>query len=297
MALGAMSIGVRAVAQEIAYTGSVHVSTGEYMFTERTTSIALINGLALNVGRVRLSASIPLYTQNSAAVTYVSGVPVPTGGPDAGAVRQRQPGRRVPMGPGGHAPGDRAVLTTAIASDATPAPMMVTAPREYRTEMGDPLFQAGIDLVGGSGDMEMLGVYALAKAPVTGVESGVGTGEWDYGAGAGIGLGSAATFLFADVSYWVNGDLPDLPLRNTVNYAATLGRWLADGRWSVSASVLGASTMIHDIDAPLSLGIGLGYTAGRGNAVHAGVSTGLSESAPDLSAWIGWRVPVGRSGL
>ena len=172
----------------------------------------------------------------------------------------------------------------------------VASPGSYRTELGDPLLQAGVDLIQGTGGLRSLAIYGLAKAPVASVESGVGTGEWDVGGGASLGLGGTATFLFTDLSYWANGDLPDLPLRNTLNYAVTVGRWLGSGRWSVSASVLGATEMIDDVDPPISVGAGLAYATAGGRMLNAGIGTGLTESASDLSTYLGWRIPLGRSG-
>lgn len=296
IALCAMAIAAPANAQELAYTGAVHVTTGEYFFTERTTSVAFINGLSLTSGRLRLSASIPLYAQNSTALTYVNGVPVPTGGPDAGSVRQREPGRKVPMGPGRRGAGARTSfdVTQAVEPDTTGT---VAEPGSYQTNLGDPLLQAGLDLIQSSGGLRAFAIYGLAKAPVADVESGVGTGEWDVGGGASLGLGGTATYLFADLSYWVNGDLPDLPLRNTLNYAVTIGRWLGSGRWSVSASVLGATEMIDGVDAPISVGAGLAYSTAGGRMLNAGIGTGLTESAADVSTYLGWRLPLGRSGL
>lgn len=295
VALGAMAIALPAMAQELAYTGSVHMATGEYLFTERTTSFAFLNGLALTQGRFRLSATIPLYSQNSTAVSFVNGIPVPTGGPEAIAVREREPGKKVPMGSGrgGHS-GDR--MGPALQTGQLDATDTVTSPGSYSTEVGDPTLQAGFELLRGNGAMRTLGVYGVAKAPLADVESGLGTGEWDFGGGANLGFGGASAFLFADVSYWVNGDLPDLPLRNTVNYGVTVGRWLGSGRWSLSASLLGASSMIEGVDAPVSVGIGFGYSAARGRMFSGSVGAGLTESAADVSSYVGWRLPLGRTG-
>lgn len=295
IALGAMAIAAPANAQELAYTGAMHVTTGEYFFTERTTSFALINGLTLTSGRLRMSAFIPVYAQNSTAVTYLNGVPVPTGGPDAGAVRQREPGRKVPMGPGRGGAGARTNLDMVAAIHGDTGTL--AAPGSYRTELGDPLLQAGVDFIQGTGGIRAFALYGLAKAPVADVESGVGTGEWDVGGGASLGLGSDASFLCADLSYWVNGDLPDLPLNNTLNYAVTIGRWLGSRRWSVSASVQGATEVIDGVEAPVSVGAGVAYSTAGGRMLNAGVGTGLTESAADLSMYVGWRTSLGRSGL
>ena len=284
-------------AQEVEYTGGVQSATGEYLFTERTTSFALLNGLSLAVGRVRLSATLPVLYQNSTAVTYIGGVPVPTGGPDAGAVRQREPGRKVPMGSGPHGPGQGGHgQAGVVAADETPTAQLVAAPGDYRVDVGDPLLQVGVALHDGGGILRTVGVHALAKAPLADVESGVGTGEWDYGAGVSVGLGGVRTFVLADVSYWIVGDMPDLPLRNPLSYAVSVGRSLGDGRWSVLGSVLGATTMIEGADAPVSVGLGVGFAPRSTHGFNLGVSVGLTESAADVSSFLGWRVALGPGG-
>lgn len=281
-----------AVAQEVEYTGGLQTASGEYLFTERTTSFALLNGVTLGIGALRFSATLPVYYQNSTALTYVGGTPVPTGGPDALAVRQREPGQRVPMGPGGgrgSGPG-RMLAPGTLALEGDTALALVASPGDYRVEMGDPMLQAGMELGQGFGILRSVHVHALAKVPIASAESGVGTGEWDYGAGLSVGLGGLRSFLLADASYWVVGDMPDLPLRNTLSYAVSAGRLLGSGRWSVFGSVMGATAMIADADAPLSLGLGLGYSSGANQGFTLGVSSGLTESAPDLTSYVGWRV-------
>lgn len=300
----AWSVGIAAVlhgavlagpvsAQTLEYTGGVQSWTGEYLFTERTTSFTLLTGLSLDLGRLRLAASLPLLYQNSTAVTYVGGAPVPTGGPDAGAVRQREPGRKVPMGSGPHGPGPGGRVG-AMAADDAPATQVVAAPGDYHVDVGDPLLQAELTLHEGVGVLRRIGVHALAKAPVADVESGVGTGEWDYGAGLSLGVGGARTFLLADASFWVVGDMPDLTLRNTLAYAVSVGRSLGNGQWSVLGSVLGATAMIERVDAPVSVGLGVGYAPRSTHGFNVGVSVGLTESAPDVSSFLGWRVALGR---
>ena len=269
-----------ASAQQLEYAGSVQSATGSYLFTDRTTSVAFLNGLSLEAGRFRVSALLPLLYRNSTAVTYVGGVPVPTGGPDAGAVRQRQAGMRVRMG---------------RASGGASGADLVAEPGDVRVDLGDPLLQAGIDLGRGVGAVRTLGVYAVAKAPLADAASGVGTGEWDYGAGLSLELGAGRTFVLADASYWVVGDMPDLPLRNALWYAANVGRSLGAGAWSVFGSVSGGTAVIDGAKAPLSVGAGLGYMSRSARSLTAGVNFGMTESSPDVSTWVGWRVPLGHS--
>ena len=282
-------------AQSLDYTGGVQSWTGAYIFTERTTSFALLTGLSLDLERLRLTATIPLLYQNSTAVSYVGGVPVPTGGPDAAAVRQREPGRKVPMGgrpqgPGMGGRGPAGAMTAGVMAAATE----VAAPGDYRVDVGDPLLAADVALHDGAGLLRHVGLQLLAKVPVADVASGIGTGQWDYGAGLSLGLGGDNTFLLADASYWVVGDLPDLQLRNTISYAVSLGRSLRGGDWSVHGSVLGSSSVIANAAAPLSLGLGLGYAPRRTLGINVGVSVGVTEAAPDVTSFVGWRASFGR---
>jgi hypothetical protein len=57
-----------AATQALTYTGSLHYATGEYIFTERTHTLYLVNGLGLRAGGLNLSASVPLVLQNSEAI-------------------------------------------------------------------------------------------------------------------------------------------------------------------------------------------------------------------------------------
>ena len=68
-------------AQSLSYVGGVQYATGSFIFTQRTWSAYLSNGLAWSAGRVRISASIPLVLQPAGWLQYNgSGMMVPTGG-------------------------------------------------------------------------------------------------------------------------------------------------------------------------------------------------------------------------
>jgi hypothetical protein len=198
------------------------------------------------------------------------------------------------MGPGGKGRGaasGRSAFT--VIGESEPAQEVVAEPGDFRMYIGDPVVQLDVDLHQGFGLVRSFTVDVMAKAPVADIESGISTGEWDYGAGAMIALGGGRTFVFANATYWVLGDMPDLPLRNMVSYGASVGRASGSGRWSLLGSVTGATSMIEGTDPPLSAGIGAGYLRAGGQGLSAGVSVGLSESSPDVSSYVGWRVPIG----
>jgi hypothetical protein len=275
-------------AQDVSYSGSLQASTGSYIFGDRTTSYYFYNAFRLSAGRFSTSLGLPLVLQNSSAVTYIAGVPVPTGGPDHDIVRQRrQPGS------GGNGPGGRffrALLTTAQDSET----VEVTPPGPYELYVGDPRFSAGFDVFQSAGALRAVTIETFAKAPVADLDAGVGSGEWDYGAGLALAIGSGATFLFADASYWVLGDLPDLVLEDPVMYGVDLAHSFGDGKFALMASFSGSTTIIDGVDPVQTLGLATNISLGNGRSISAGISTGLTESGSDLAGFVGWSIPIRR---
>jgi hypothetical protein len=248
-----------AAGQDVRYTGSVGYASGSYVFTERTESFSLLNGLSVTAGRWSLSASLPVVVQNSGAVSFVGGMGVPTGahGDSGGSVRH---------GGGGGA-------------------------SSYDMVVGDPLVRGSVDMYRGSGAVRSVGLQAMLKAPVADVSTGVGTGAWDLGGGVSAGLAAGRTYLFVDASVWSPGDLPDLELRPYVAGAAGIGRPLS-ARWSVLASASVASSAIEGLDPPASLSGGISYRPDGGASVNAGVGVGLTQAAPDFTLYVGWGTPL-----
>lgn len=239
--------------QALRYSGSVGYASGSYTFAERTASVAIVNGLSLSGDRWSLSASIPLVLQEGETVSYVGGTRIPTGGRTGTGVRR---------------PG-----------------MSETA--EYSVGVGDPLFRGSVTPYQGLGFLRSVEVQAMVKAPVADSSTGVGTGAWDVGGGASAGLGIGRSYLFVDAAVWSPGDMPDLDLREYVTLSVGVGRPLTD-RWSVLASASFATPMIDGLAPPASLGGGVSRRIGDGASMNAGAGIGLTESAPDVSVYVGW---------
>jgi len=259
-------------AQQVTYTGSLSYSTGSYVFTERTHSFWISNGLGVRAGRVYLAATLPVVAQNSGVVTFVGGHPLPTGGEQNGAVSGRGRGMRIGSG-------------TSQITDST-----VVFRNVYEVEVGDPMASASIEAFQGVGVVRSLSIQAGAKAPLRTLESGVGTGEWDFGGGLSMIVGSGRTLALGDVSYWHFGDLPELELKGSVLYSVGVSRSLWDARGSVVVTLAGASRIMDSVDPPLSLGVGLSYLPRAGRSLSLGASVGLTEASPDFSSWVGWGV-------
>jgi hypothetical protein len=275
-------------AQDLAYSGSLQVSSGSYIFTEATQTLSLFNGLSLSTGRIRLSGSVPVILHNSGAVTQVGGAYLPTGGSRHGAVNEREPGEQVRMRPRGPHGAALPLMTGDVTEviDST-----VAAPASYEVALGDPLMSAGLELYQGLGLLRSLGLSASVKPPVNDIESGVGTGEWDFGAGGAAAIGLGPVIAFLDVAYWWYGDLSGLELRDGASWAGGIAVPL-NRSFSASAIATGTNRIIATADPPLSVSIGLSYR-GRGSGITSVMAgAGLSETAADVMASLGWRRPL-----
>lgn len=242
-----------ATGQQLRYSGSVGYATGYYDFTERTSTLSVLNGLALVGGRWSLSATVPIAIQNSDAVSYIGGMGVPTGS------RRDGTGRR------------SAVVGTS----------------SYEVVLGDPVLRASFSPYRGFGALRLLELQAMAKAPVADPATGVGTGQWDVGGGLSAGFGAGLTYFFAEASVWSPGDLPDLELKEYGTVAAGIGQPLGGG-WNALLSFAVSSAMIDGIAPPASLNGGLSYGVAGSGSISLGAGVGLTDSAPDVSVYLGW---------
>lgn len=260
-------------AQVIAWTGSLYGTTGEYIFSERSSSLAVSNGLALTTWRIRLSASVPVIFQSTPWVAMGGAGPVPTGGPMHGTVGEQS-------GQWGHqGRGLRVTLPTTEASSAV--------------GLGDPTIFGGFDLKRAGGTSTAITLTGGLKVPVANADDGFGTGEWDVGAGLALSRSIGRTMFFLDGSYWILGDMPDLPLRDVITYGGAVGRVLGDGDWSTLVSFSGSEAAIEGSDAPAQLGAMLSRRWQSGRSLSASLSVGLTSSAPDVTASLGWHIPLG----
>lgn len=286
-----------AAAQDLTWTGSLGYATGNYIFTEPTRSYSLTNGLGLYYGRVRLGASLPLIYQNTSAVAFINGVPVPTGGPDSDVVRGRGSDEEIPMrgkGAGGSGSARSVGMMGGLALFQTVVADTIDGPGDYELNVGDPMFDAGFELLDGTGWVRSLEIIGAAKAPVASIESGVGTEAWDVGGGLSVAAGSGRVLLFADASYWSYGDMPDLVLEDGFSWGAGFGVAASD-RVSLMASYAGMERIVPTADPYGSLAAALRYAITEGSRLTAGVGVGLSESASDVSLFVGWSTTLLRT--
>lgn len=263
--LAAMPLGAQ---QQLTYTGSIQLANGDYVFTERSTSLYFANGLTLVSGRVRASVSLPIVAQSAGWVQYTGGGLVPSGGMHRDS--SASPGAGMRNG------------------------MMFPQSEASHGEMGlgDPVGRVELDVLRNDWGAPMIRLAVAAKAPIASMGTGFGTGAWDVGAGFSIARAIRGTFLFADAMYWSLGDSPGLELRDILSYGAAIGRSLRGGRYSVLASVLGTTPIIAGVPAPLQAGTGLSFQTASGRSLSISALLGLTRSAPDVAIGLGWQVPL-----
>lgn len=289
--LGVITPPLRAQEQEWSVTMSS--ASGRYIFDQPTVSHVLTVGGGVSGGGWRIGGLWPVVMQNSAAVTFIGGAPLPTGGPGGGTLGNRVGGERIPM-----RRRQTALAATGEARSAWPSAVSATSPDSaplepgpYVTTLGDPMLSAGRDFVTADGGPHRVSANAYVKIPVASVESGVGSGALDAGFSISYGFAAERTFLFADAGYWYIGDLEDQPLNNIGTGAVGLGRLLGwDGRWTVATVLSASSAVVSTVKPPMAISVTLGRAdRGRGS-LTAGASAGLSESSADWTLQLGWRI-------
>lgn len=270
-------ISVSAPAQSVNYIGGLQYASGDFIFTERTWSAYLSNGLSWSTGLLRASASIPLVMQSSGWLQYSgAGMMVPSGGIS-----------------GSRSGGDSGMETMRSGmhlGSMTPSKGMPFS----RVGVGDPIGRIEVAVLRTAGERAAVKLVGATKAPLADVGRGFGTGEWDIGTGASGLLRIRGATVLAEAMYWKLGRPPGTALRNAMAYALSIGRPLSRSRWSVLAGVSGASSLWDGLIGPAQAGLGFGYRLESGGTVFATAAAGLTRTAPAISTGLGWRLPIGK---
>jgi hypothetical protein len=277
-------------AQGVYYEGGIGLTSGTYIFTERTNTITLLTGLALQVGPVTIRATLPAYAQNTTLLAGSSTGLIPTGGSSSSVVADSAAARQ--GGHGGRLIAGRATPSLMFSSTGTEdgadglVEPPVTAVSGYGLRTGDPNIGLSAALIQGSRIGLLLGFSA--KVPLNDTTS-FGTGAWDMGASLSLSMSLGLTTMIGITgAYWRMGDPPGLDLRNTAMLSATISHLTISG-WGLSASVLSASPVIAGFSSSVSLSAGILRMGARGS-VGVNAAVGLTEMAPDFTVGLSWRL-------
>lgn len=260
-------------AQGIRFDVGLGVTTGTYLFEERTTNWSLSAGLALEESGFTLRGAVPFYYQNTTLVSGTGTGHIPTGGSSSGAVADSGQTRK-------HG-GDMGMRPSLPHGAVDVPPSAVTG---YQAAVGDPAVSLNWRSQGTGATR--VGVGGVVKIPVADTAT-FGTGERDVGAMAGVShLIGDGIMVGLDLAYWWLGDLEDLELRDLISGTASLA-YLSENRWGATVLVSGGTAVLDGYDAPFSVGAGVHRLAGASS--WSLVSTaGLTETAPDLTVGLLW---------
>ena len=86
--------------------------------------------------------------------------------------------------------------------------------------------------------------------------------------------------------------MPELKLVDGVSYGLGLGLPVGT-ETSILLVASGMSPAIEGFDAPLSVGASLSRGVGDRGFLNGGLAIGLTDSAPTISAQVGWSVRLG----
>lgn len=270
-------------AQGIRLEGGLGVTSGTYLFEERTTTWSLSAGLAAEMGAFTLRGSVPVYLQNSTLVAGSATGHIPTGGSSSGTVADSGRAR--------HA-GTRGGMESGTLADFSHGAVDVpgSASGEYQTALGDPMLSLSWRTRGGRGTN--FGLGATVKLPVADTAT-FGTGQWDVGASAAVSHAVGADVLLGlNVSYWRLGDLETLELRDPVYANVSLG-YLSSGGWGGTLVASGGTTIVEGYEGPLSIGAGV-HRVSDGRSWSVLSTVGLSETSPDFTVGFLWSVRLSR---
>jgi hypothetical protein len=277
--------------QSLHYEGAVSVASGNYIFTQRTTSWALSNGLALGAGPFTLRGSLPVYRENTSLIAGLSTGLLPTGGSSGRTVADSAAARGGRSG-GGH-PSLQVTASSGYVQEVAnladdPVEVPTTAVTGYRMVVGDPSMGLGIVALEQGGTS--VNLAAGVKIPVTDT-SGYGTGEWDVGGSLSLShILGRSTLIGFDIAYWHLGDLPELDLRDALMGSANIA-YLGRSGWGGSALVSAARSVVEGFADGYTAGVAVSRV-GRRATMSVNVSLGFTETTPDFSVGLSWRIGI-----
>lgn len=272
---------VHDAAAQVTYSGAVRTATGTYLFTERTTSVYVLSAVEIARGPFRVSGAVPLIYQSTPWISYLT-VPVPSGGSQSAAV-----GEQIRKGAGR---GSGTVLTGGPTTSQGARIVLPVESAVGRTGLGDVIVRASYQVTPADATtaVRLHGAYKPGLASAT---DGFGTGASDYGAGLTVAHLVGRHQLSAAVEAWNLGDMPDLPLNNTLSYRVAYDSYIRSNRWSVSGAFSGWTTILDDVDPPMDISVGVArHFSDTRRTIGATASFGLTDSSPDIAVSLDWRL-------
>ena len=264
-------------AQGLSYEGGLSLSSGRYIFTERTTSWSLVTGFSFDRGRVTVRASLPVHLQNTTLVSLSGpGGRLPSGGASSEAVSDTGAARKRRSGAGEMHP----------SAGLGPVEVPPSAVTSYQAAVGDPTAELAWRPV--VRQRTTLSVSLITKVPLADTTS-FGTGEWDLGSSVGVSQNLGPGKMFGlNLTYWRLGDLSTLDFRDPV-YGSGSFSYLGPNGWGGGFALSAGTSSLAGYSGPVWIGGSVLRVSGGGLWALAGAA-GLSETTPDFMLSLTWKV-------
>jgi hypothetical protein len=253
----------------IYYNGSGQFAIGKYIFDSNTSSYTLYNGLGFSSGIFNFSFSLPMIYQSTPWISLSGTNLIPSGGTQHGEVRQR--------------------------TEMHGSTVLIDTSQYHHTGIGDPVFHGEARIIEESTTVPATSLTADAKPPLANPSNGFGTGEWNWSLGVSLAKKLGPVFGFVTLGYWMLGDMPDLELKDPFVYSLSLGKPLAQGKYSVLASYSGQTQVLETAEPPSMISLMVGRFFNTSSSLSLSTSFGLSNSAPDIAIGLGWHIGLSSS--
>jgi hypothetical protein len=256
--------------QTLTVRSSIQYGRGTYGFTDQTEILTGTGDLSVDAARWSAGVSLPVVGVSTPFVSY-------TGLGATPADRRRREGG----GEGGMdgSPGGR----------RNPSADTIST---WTRGLGDPQLRMTLDVVQSAAPRgSAVQVLGFVKPPLADPDDGIGTGAWDAGIGSNVSWRRLPTFVSAEAVFWWVGNPPETSINDVLTYSAAVGRILGSS-WLTLVSVSGSTPVADGLPAPVSVGLGVGYSSAPWS-LDVTTSFGLTDGAADWTIGVGGAVRVG----
>jgi len=199
LGMSLLSPGYLPAAGEWTAFSNIQFTRGNYSLENSTSTYYFSGGIRYRIHRWNLYATIPLIIQNSAVVTGVGGIVIPS-----------MHGSTDQTGGSPHGGGMNGMM-----DNGTMSSMVVV--------LGDFYLYGEYVLFPERAAWPFISVNLKLKVPTAGTDNNFGTGEFDYGSGITLRKSLNSYLGFIDLSYWILGDPSGLNYKTPLPLGSVLG--------------------------------------------------------------------------
>ena len=256
-------------------TGYLQYSRGNYIFGSNTSTFYLVPGLRYEASNWSASAILPVVSQNNNLVTAAGGMLLPHGSSNM----------NMSSGTGGMMGGSGSSSMGSMSNVVGLGDLFLTG--EY--EIIHPDFDQSAGPLGRDGNSPTLGIDVQVKVPTASTEHNFGTGKFDFGGSLNYRQLFGAYAVMANAGYLLLGKPIGVDFRNPFVYGGGIGRFFANGDFSLALMYQGYTTILSGYPPPNQALLGLNCETSSDMIWTVLLSKGLTDTAPSFGITGGFR--------